>query len=805
MSNTLVASTPLPDAPYRGIEPFRFIDQLLLAAREDEAWELLSKVTLYRAVLLYGESGAGKSSLINAGLLPEAIKDNYVPDRLRVQPSADHEFRVERIVQQDGPSPTYLPSTFHPINAPVNVSGPDSESFELSLEIFLQQLSEACSPPEVNNSAPEDFDDGLIYEANAPRPLLIFDQFEEFITLFEVGHRSQQLEGSGEELGQLQKRILDALVKLIRDTKLRLKIVFVFREDFLAKLNLLFEYCPELTDQALRLVSPHVSALPEIIRQPFVNEELRAHFEDSEKRGSELSEELAQEIAADLTKLSDNHLINLSELQIICRELWRSKNPEKLYRKKRAKGLLEDYLAGVLGKFSPDLQEKAVALLAEMLTGANTRNIVSGSDLRATAKSEGMDEHQIDQVLNDLCHNQIIRPERHRELFFYELASEYLVSWINERATQRKVKRLANEERRLANEERRRFVEQQQITRKIRMLEILVVAIVLIALAMTIYFVQRSGRLERERTQLTKEAAESEYQRRIAEGRAKLAEEQRKRLEETIKPLMSSSDDAAKLNAIAKIREWRQEGNLPSEFLLLLLAAQRQSENSAVKEAARQAITEAVQADPNFLKSIDQAAQTDPNLAAKLPLRFNIYLADESQRGIAEKISGALRQRGYVAGVSPSVVSSPPVWDSELRYFTQPENRQTQPIELIDLLKSLSRTNWRTAYNPRYSKSAGGSLGQIELWLAVPSGHLNIGFVDEANKPITDVKPKVVQFVLTSDGPGASFKSKHLSITVPQGTYDVTISVPGYKSVQQPLSITGGQTIDWKTIKLTRE
>ena len=377
MSSTLVVSPPLPDAPYRGIEPFRFIDQLLFAARDDETWELLSKVTLYRAMLLYGESGAGKSSLINAGLLPEALNDNYVPNRLRIQPFKDREIRVERIIREDGADPIYLPSTFYATSSPNKETGPDAASFELSLDAFVQQLSESReSSTEAGADAL-----GTIYEPAARRPLLIFDQFEEFITLFELGPRSSQSQSSRDELTTLQAKILAVLVKLIRDTNLPLKMVFVFREDFLAKLNLLFDHCPELVDQALWLVPPHVSALPKIIRQPFVDPELRAHFKnvikDINESGSELSEQLAHEIAADLSKLSNNNLINLSELQIVCLLLWRSKDPETLYRKEGAEGLIEVYAAGVLKKFPPELQDLAVVLLGQMLTDSNTRNIVS--------------------------------------------------------------------------------------------------------------------------------------------------------------------------------------------------------------------------------------------------------------------------------------------------------------------------------------------------------------------------------------------------------------------------------------------
>ncbi len=41
---------------------------------------------MYRGVLLYGDSGSGKSSLVNAGLIPEAIRLGFEPERLRVQP-----------------------------------------------------------------------------------------------------------------------------------------------------------------------------------------------------------------------------------------------------------------------------------------------------------------------------------------------------------------------------------------------------------------------------------------------------------------------------------------------------------------------------------------------------------------------------------------------------------------------------------------------------------------------------------------------------------------------------------------------
>src|SRR5688500_7199416 len=78
------ANVPVPAAPYRGLEPFRYVDNAIFFARDRELRKLIRYITMYRAVLLYGDSGSGKSSLINAGLIPAILKEGFVADRIRV-------------------------------------------------------------------------------------------------------------------------------------------------------------------------------------------------------------------------------------------------------------------------------------------------------------------------------------------------------------------------------------------------------------------------------------------------------------------------------------------------------------------------------------------------------------------------------------------------------------------------------------------------------------------------------------------------------------------------------------------------
>src|SRR5947208_3048712 len=65
MAESLVA-----DGPYVGPRPFERTEHTRFFGRDEEARELLSLVVAHRVVLLYAASGAGKTSLLNAGLGP---------------------------------------------------------------------------------------------------------------------------------------------------------------------------------------------------------------------------------------------------------------------------------------------------------------------------------------------------------------------------------------------------------------------------------------------------------------------------------------------------------------------------------------------------------------------------------------------------------------------------------------------------------------------------------------------------------------------------------------------------------------
>ncbi len=340
---------------------------------------MASLVSVYRGVLLYGDSGSGKSSLVNAGLIPEAIRVGLAPERLRVQPRASEELVVERILGAEDHEEKLLPSV-------LALDEESSGRAVLAIDEFEERVRAACE---------------------RHRPLLIFDQFEEIVTLFdEAGARDAQ------------RRLVELLVRLLRGS-LPVKVLFSFREDYLGKVKELLSACPELVDQALRITPPAADALPTIIRGPF--ERYPDHF------ARQLSPALADRLVTVLAERFGTGDISLSEVQTVCLRLWQSDYPEALLTEKGPQGLLEDYLGEALDGMPAQLKPAAVALLAQMVTSAGTLA------QRIKEQEGGITPSVLEQALESLSQSRLVRRERRRDLDLYEITSEFLVPWISRR------------------------------------------------------------------------------------------------------------------------------------------------------------------------------------------------------------------------------------------------------------------------------------------------------------------------------------------------------------------------------------
>jgi WD40 repeat protein len=379
-------STEVPRVPFRGIHPFRFVDHPIFFARGEEAQRLTSLVSVYRGVFLYGDSGSGKSSLVNCGLLPEILAQRFQPERLRVQPRAGEELVVERIARSDdgrGVLPSVLAFDDDPSTRTV-----------LSVDAFDERIQAA---------------------SDAARPVLIFDQFEEIVTLFE-----------DPESHTAQARLTGLFAAMLHGS-LPVKVLFSFREDYLGKVKELLSECPELVDQALRIAAPAPEALPTIVRGPF--ERYPGQF------AHELSRPLSDRLVTDLGEDFRAGKLSLSEVQTVCLRLWQSDDPEALLTEKGPQGLLEDYLGEALAEMPAQLRPAAIALLGQMVTSAGTRNVISAANLfqRVSDLDDAESPDVLAQALEQLSRSRLVRRERRRDLDLYEITSEFLVPWISRR------------------------------------------------------------------------------------------------------------------------------------------------------------------------------------------------------------------------------------------------------------------------------------------------------------------------------------------------------------------------------------
>lgn len=380
------------------------MDHPIFFAREHEAERLASLVSVYRGAMLYGATGAGKSSLINAGLLPRAVELGYRPERVRVQPRAGEALVIERIPTADDDS--------EPLPSLLAGSQDAAARVVLATADFEQRLQAAC---------------------DEHRPLLVFDQFEELCTLFET-----------DEAADVRRGIVDLLVRLLR-SPLPVKLLFVFREDYLGKVKELLAACPELVDQALPLAPLAPDTLPTIIRGPF--ERYPDHFE------RELQPALAGRLRAALSERFGADDLSLSEVQTVCLRLWQADDPDRLLAEKGVQGLLEDYLGEALDAFPPQTRFAAVALLGQMVTPGGTRNVISAGDLVERVREEDpalsrpLLEHALDRLDRE---SRLVRRERRRDLDLYEITSEFLVPWISDRRTEaRRLRERRRDRRRL--------------------------------------------------------------------------------------------------------------------------------------------------------------------------------------------------------------------------------------------------------------------------------------------------------------------------------------------------------------------
>ncbi|SKA71437.1 HEAT repeat [Thiothrix eikelboomii] len=365
-------------SPYPGLRPYREDEYHKFFGRQADAEILIDKLLTNRLTLLFAASGVGKSSLLQAAIIP-------------------------KLKAAEGEN---LSVAYHN-----DWISPPTQSVKLAVLNALQASKIIAADTDFSDDTLPEI---LSFSSALVRPpfVLILDQFEEFFRYQRAGSEFQIF--------------IDQLITLITAPPLALSLVISMREDFALELNafkpklptILFENFYRLEklgrDTALMAIEAPVKQLgfryePEL---------LKALTHDLLSRELDLNPNLP---VAELRMT-----VEPPYLQIVCAHVWElnKNNPDKslhlasYIKAGRAQGILKSYIEHTLDSFSH--KEKRLAAQAFDLL-VNQRGVKMAYTVPALAKTLKVKNSELQAVLEKLEKVRVLRKQQRAEETWYEL------------------------------------------------------------------------------------------------------------------------------------------------------------------------------------------------------------------------------------------------------------------------------------------------------------------------------------------------------------------------------------------------
>jgi hypothetical protein len=435
-----------PDQPdrhhrYPGVKPFTSEEKDLFFGREKDTKDLYSLLFIKQSVVLYGKSGYGKSSLLNAGIIPKLIEEGEW---------------------------TCFSIRFN------NFSGREAKDTVSPMENIRLRLKRDLDPGATGMlDAVIPGEDSFWYWVKALQSadkrsqfIFFFDQFEELFT-----YPKERIEEFSEQLSQLlyntvpvrfRKRLAEMDEKgEVSDTlhdylfeKPEVKVVFSVRSDRLSLLNMLTDRHPTILQNCYELDALNVAQAEQAIVNPARAPQSSVFVTPS----FEFMADAVEKILDSIGNKQDGK-IETSTLQIVCRyvedELVGVKGITVISGSLLGNiaDIFRQYYEGILAKLSVNDREKVQHLIEDELIEDGRRNTLTDSYIK---KRFGFD----DELLRQLEQSSLLRKERDASgRLLYEISHDTLVNAIesvaeNRRAIEEGDKRSKLEEN-LAEERKR--------------------------------------------------------------------------------------------------------------------------------------------------------------------------------------------------------------------------------------------------------------------------------------------------------------------------------------------------------------
>ena len=372
----------LPERPYKFLDYFEAADQAIFFGRDEEAGILQNQIMAHKLTILFGQSGVGKTSLINAGIIPRLEEEGYTSLYLRVlrEPAASIKQAVLQLTQ-DATSPTS------------NLQSPTPD---------LCSFLEETLPSEL-------------------RLVIFLDQFEEFFV--RLGKEARV--AFAEELAACLESDLD------------LRFVLSLRDDYLARLHSLSARLPnDILLNRFCLENLSVEKAHLAITQPA--QAFKLGYED------ELLEMLLDDLEQEESVKPPQLQIVCHKLyqNLVDSGKWVEGSGrsgrftlESYKELGGAEGILSSYLNDALAELPDDAaRERAWGVLRSMIAVGETRVTLTTQEMtrQKIAYKLGLSEDEVDMSTSHLRDRQLIRwlPVGPGEEGAFELAHEYMLGKV---------------------------------------------------------------------------------------------------------------------------------------------------------------------------------------------------------------------------------------------------------------------------------------------------------------------------------------------------------------------------------------
>ena len=469
---------------YPGLQPFDKGQSTIFFGRDKETKDLFYKICLEKMVVLFGKSGLGKSSLLNAGVSPLLERNGYLPIRIRfssgtqasTEPGSENLLIRDFILAFDG----------FRFKRKILFNKEDPKLWEFIKATQFTELVKEDVNPELSvyfRSKRTDIEaSGNLNQNITVTPVFIFDQFEEFFN-HPVRHQQEFLSQLSEALHEeTPHRILEWLTRKEPEERTSkevewhqqpaVKVVFALRSDKLALMQSVVSYIATVLGNRYELKALIPAQAEQAITGPAAKPDLGPEYVSPFSFEKNTLDEIVHELSGETNEIES------SQLQIICNHI------EQRVRREAGGGsvivdkniinpkedfplILDNFYETQLGKIEdPNNREIARKLIEDDLAIDGQRDSISKRKLNNTFNIN-------DELIEELLFTRLIREESTSRGTIYELSHDTLIAPVekskNKRLQSEKDKKREEEKILLAQEAKKKDEELKERYRQLAM------------------------------------------------------------------------------------------------------------------------------------------------------------------------------------------------------------------------------------------------------------------------------------------------------------------------------------------------